>query len=201
MCSSDLSFRVLDFGKPQGGINRRPNARNNLSTRMAHNFCSMKSFFETKKCVGQPSLSAFQRIFSFEKRPHGAKVMNPSCRRVWGGGGVSILLQTSSKRESIEFRQPYCFCVLLSDTNAKWVEDTVWFVSLLCTLWSQHAASRMTAPSWEFVFQVRGSVHWSVVYRACPHVTVCKGVWFLGCDTSTQIWAQPNPSGHFFWIL
>ena len=36
-----------------------------------------------EKCVGKPSLSAFQRIFSFEKRPQRAKVMNPSCRQVF----------------------------------------------------------------------------------------------------------------------
>ena len=44
-------IRVLAFGKPQVGTNRRRNARNNLSTRMAHNFCSMRSFFKRKNVL------------------------------------------------------------------------------------------------------------------------------------------------------
>ena len=42
--------------------------------------------------------------------------------------GVSILLPNSSKSGSSKIRLPYYFYVLLSDTNAKWVERTVRFV-------------------------------------------------------------------------
>ena len=49
-----IGFRVLGFGKPQGGINRRPIARNNPSTRMPHNFCSMRSFSKRKNALDSP---------------------------------------------------------------------------------------------------------------------------------------------------
>ena len=64
VCSfENVSFRVLDFGKPQGGINRRPNARNNLSTRMAHNFCSMRSFFKRKNALDSPHSQLSNAVF------------------------------------------------------------------------------------------------------------------------------------------
>ena len=47
--------------------------------------------FSNGKSVEKLSISAFQLIFSFEKRPHGAKVMNPSCRQVSGGVNPRIL--------------------------------------------------------------------------------------------------------------
>ena len=54
--------------------------------------------FQKKKCVGKLRMRAFQRIFSFEKRPRGAKVMNPSCRRV-----VRVVSEFNSIQNPIQF--------------------------------------------------------------------------------------------------
>ena len=82
----------------------------------------MKSFFKRKNALESWDRELSNAFFRLKNDLLEQKLWTVLVNRFFG---VTILLQNSSKSGSSKIRLPYYFYVLLSDTNAKWVEDTV----------------------------------------------------------------------------